>query len=68
MRGQYKYEAENIQIWGYLLFYGSRNVKKHLKKHIQKTAKSKPTSNKLKEEICFILRMYYSLEHERVDK
>ena len=32
------------------------------KKHIHKTAKSKPTSNKVKEEICFTLKMYYFLQ------
>ena len=33
-----------------------------------KAAKSKPTSNKLKEEICFILKTCYSLEHKKVYK
>ena len=27
--------------------------------HIHKTAKSKPTSNKLKEKVCFTLKMHY---------
>ena len=36
--------------------------------HIQKTAKSKSTSNKLKEEICFILKIHYSSEQKKIDK
>ena len=48
--------------------YDGRNVKMHPKKHIHKTAKSISTSNKLKEENCFILKMYYSSEHKKVDK
>ena len=35
---------------------------------IHKTAKSKPTNNILKEEMCFILKMCYSLEQKKVDK
>ena len=31
-------------------------------KDIPKTAKSKPTSNKLKAEICFTLKMHYFLQ------
>ena len=42
--------------------------KSTLKTHIHKIAKSKPASNKLKEEICFILNMHYSLEQKKVDK
>ena len=42
--------------------------KKLIKKHIHKTAKSKPTSNKLKEEICFILKIHYSSKQKKVDK
>ena len=34
MGDQYEYEATNIQVWRYLQFYDSRNVKKHHKKHI----------------------------------
>ena len=30
--------------------------------HTHKTAKSKPTSNKFKEKICFALKMYYFLQ------
>ena len=37
------------------------------KKHIHKTAESKPTSNKL-EEVCFILKMHYLSEQKKVDK
>ena len=33
VKGQYEYEAKHIQIWSYLLFHDSRNVKKHPKKH-----------------------------------
>ena len=36
--------------------------------HILKTVKSKSTSNKLKEEICFILKILYSSEQKKVDK
>ena len=39
-------------------FHNGRTVKQH-KKHINKTAKSKPTSNKLKEKILFSLKMHY---------
>ena len=42
--------------------------KKLIKKHIHKTAKSKPTSNKLKEEVCFILKMHYLSEQKKVNK
>ena len=42
--------------------------KKLVKKHIHKTAKSKPTSNKLKEEVCFILKMHYLSEQKKVNK
>ena len=42
--------------------------KSTVRTHIHKTAKSKPTSNKLKEEICFILEMHYSSEQKKVDK
>ena len=35
---------------------------------MHKTAKSKPTSNELKEEICFIFKMHYSLEQKKVDE
>ena len=43
-------------------------MKKHPKKHIHETAKSKATSNKLKEEICFTLKMHHSSEPKKVDK
>ena len=44
-------------------------MKAHPRKHIYtKQKNSKPTSNKLKEEICFIFKMHYSLEHKKVDK
>ena len=46
-------------------------MKKHPKKHIytkQQNQNQPIKTNKLKEEICFILKMYYSLEHKKVDK
>ena len=44
-------------------------MKKHPQEtYIHKTAKSKSTSKKLKEEICFILKIYYSSEQKKVDK
>ena len=36
--------------------------------HMHKTAKWKSTSNKLNEEICFILKRHYSSEQKNVDK
>ena len=36
--------------------------------HIHITAKSKSTSSKLKEEICFILKIHYSSEQKKIDK
>ena len=65
-----------MQIWSYSwkLFHNSRNVKKAPQEsHIHKTAKWKSTSNKLKEEICFILILFlfyshYSSEQKKVDK
>ena len=42
--------------------------KSTLRTHIHKIAKSKPTSNKLKEKNCFILNMHHSLEQKKVDK
>ena len=35
--------------------------------HMHKTAKSKSTSNKLKEEISFILKIHYSSEQKKVN-
>ena len=65
-----------MQIWSYSwkLFHNSRNVKKAPQEsHIHKTAKWKSTSNKLKEEICFILILFlfyshYSSEQKKVHK
>ena len=42
--------------------------KSTVRTHIHKIAKSKPTSNKLKEKNCFILNMHHSLEQKKVDK
>ena len=70
MRGQIGSYAY-MQIWSYSwkLFHDSRNVKKTPQEtHIHKTAKWKSTSNKLKEEICFILKIHYSSEQKKVDK
>ena len=51
------------------LFNDSKNVKKHPQEtHIHKTATSKSTSNKLKKEICFILKIHYLSEQKKVDK
>ena len=36
--------------------------------HIHKTAKSESTSNKVKEEICFILKIHYSSEYSSEQK
>ena len=43
-------------------FMMAEMCKSAFKKHKHKTAKSKPTSNKLKEEICFTLKMQYFLQ------
>ena len=40
-------------------FLDGRTVKKHPKKHIHETAKSKLTSNKLKEKTCFIFKILF---------
>ena len=64
MRGQ-------IGSYAYMkkLFHDSKNVKKTPQEtHIHKTAKSKSTSNKLKEEISFILKIHYSSEQKKVDQ
>ena len=50
----YKYEAIYESY-----FMVAEMSKSTLKTHIHKTAKSKPTSNKLKEEVCFILKIHY---------
>ena len=58
MRGQmgtYVY----MQISRYWNFHDGRTVKSALRNTIHKTVKQKPTSNKLEEKICFILKMYY---------
>ena len=68
MGGLYEYESKNMQIWSYSYFHDSINVKKHPKKHIHKTEKSKLTSHKLKEEVRFILKMHYSSEQKKSDK
>ena len=66
MRGQIGSYAY-MQIWSYSwkLFHDSRNVKKASQEtHMHKTAKWKSTSNKLKEEIWFILKIHYSSEQK----
>ena len=43
-------------------FHNDRTVKKHNKKYKNKTAKSKPTSNELKEKILVSSKMHYLLQ------
>ena len=65
MRGQIgSYAYMQIQSYSWKLFRDSRNVEKHPKKHIY----TKSTSNKLKQEICFTLKIHYSSEQKNVDK
>ena len=57
-------ERQNMKLCIYVnmkLFLVSwwQNCKRHDKKHIHKTAKSKSTSNKLKEKNCFTLKIHY---------
>ena len=56
----YKYEAIGS--------FTIAEIGKSTLRNIHKTAKSKTTSKNLKEEICFILKMYYSLEQKKTDK
>ena len=43
-------------------FHNGRTVQKHRKKHINKRAKSKPTSNELNEKFLLSSKMHYLLQ------
>ena len=51
-------ETEKTATVFYSSFHNGRTVKKNRKKHIPKRAKSKPTSNELKEKILFSSKMH----------
>ena len=51
------------------LFYHSINVGKVPQEaHKHKTTKSKSTSNKLKDEFFFVLKIHYSSEQKKINK
>ena len=70
MRGQigsYEY-MQIMKLFMKVILWQQKCEKAPQETHIHKTAKSKSTKNKIKEEICFILKIYYSSEQKEVDK